>query len=392
MATPTKPATPGPTHRLLYRGSISLPDSYIPLDGLSFTARISDMHSTLFNNPLALTLESLRGLPLHLLETAKVSETWIEPPGDILVDIHPDATVTRLFFENLFCLTPITASSGRTEYGVRLSVTQSHDPETPDLLIYGELRDVPPTATEPVPSSSSAAPKTLHLLAAHILPGPPPALAPRLPRPDDPTPRRPPPAFGAKRKLDTAGISFDLADVAKRTRVGDKGKGKALAKESSEEAMRRAAAEVMLRMPKPGRSSSAGQVSVTVLGKDARVGAKKDVFKVPSVPVRAARAGERVAPEADVFGTVNDEPPDAPVVDGSLEKENKMAVKKAVTKALGKHGYPKTHAEFNNLYQMCYHGASFALRRRMAASIIDAPTIDRFVSAHIQMYVHDAPS
>ncbi len=85
MATPSK-AVP-PTHRLLYRGSLALSDSYLPLDGLSFSARISDIHSSpaLLNNPLALTLESMRGLPLHLLGTVKVKDTWIDPPGDILV-------------------------------------------------------------------------------------------------------------------------------------------------------------------------------------------------------------------------------------------------------------------------------------------------------------------
>ncbi|KAI0359223.1 hypothetical protein OH77DRAFT_1517774 [Trametes cingulata] len=392
MSTPSK--TLAPTHRLLYRGSLSLPDSYLLLDGLSFSTKISNNHSSpaLLNNPLALTLESMRGLPLHLLGTVKVKETWIDPPGDILVDIHPDATLTRLYFENIFCLTPVTsASGGRTDYGVRVSLTENNDPDTPDLLIYGELREPSPPADAPVPSTSSAPPKTLHLLAARILPGPPPPPTFRLPRPDDPTPRRPPPTFNAKRKRDASGLPFNLAassaDGSKRTKTNDKGKGKALlAADGSEEAMRQAAAEVMLRMPKPSKSDGAAQVSVKALGKDARVGVRKEVFKVPSLPVRVSRA------ETDVFGTVNGEPPDGTTSDGSIEKENKTAVKKAVKERLGKHGISKTHSEFKEVFQMCYQGVSFALRRRMSTALIDATTIDHFVTAHVKMYVLDAPS
>ncbi|KAI0628352.1 hypothetical protein C8Q77DRAFT_1022364, partial [Trametes polyzona] len=354
------------THRLLYRGSLSLPDAYLTLDGLSFSAKMSDSHSSpgLLNNPLALTLESMRGLPLHLLSTVKVKDTWIDPPGDIVVDVHPEAALTRIYFENLFCLTPITSPNSRTEYGVRVSLTENNDPGTPDLLIYGELRDAPLSSESALPSTSLSLPKSLHLFAARILPGPPPPATFRLPRPDDPTPRRPPPTFsGAKRKRDavpfdlTAGTSSD-ASMSKRPKVGDKGKSKASANDS-EDAMRKAAAEVMLRMPKPGKTAA----NVKALGKDARVGVKKDVFKVPNVPVRTGSGSTRAAPsEPDVFGSVGEgERLDVPVGDASVEKENKMAVKKAVTKRLAEHGIAKTHTEFKELFQTCYHGSSFAL-------------------------------
>ena len=85
MDTPSK--TAAPSHRLLYRGSLSLPDSHLLLDGLSFTVKLGDAHGSpaLLSNTLALTLESLRGLPLHLIGTVRVKDTWIEPPGDINV-------------------------------------------------------------------------------------------------------------------------------------------------------------------------------------------------------------------------------------------------------------------------------------------------------------------
>lgn len=247
-------------------------------------------------------------------------------------DIHPDSALTRFYFENIFCLNPITSADGRSDLGIRVSLTENStcfpcngplyadhsldDPDTPDLLIFAELRDAPPSSSDvPMASTSISPPKVLHLLAARILPGPPPPPSFRMPRPDDPTPRKPPASFGAKRKRDTSGVPFDLSAAvgAKRTKTGDaKGKGRAGAMD--EEAMRKAAAEVMLRMPKPGVKS----LNVKALGKDARVGVKKDVFKVPSVPVR------RTASESDVFGSVANGPSDAPGADGGIEKENKM--------------------------------------------------------------------
>ncbi|KAI0827676.1 hypothetical protein BC628DRAFT_148590 [Trametes gibbosa] len=321
MSTPSKTATS--TYRLLYRGSVALSDSYQQLDGLSFSTKTSDVHSSpaLLNNPLALTLESMRGLPLHHLGTVKVKDMWIDPPGDILVDIHPEAALTRIYFENIFCLSPITSANSRTEYGVRVSLTENHDPDTPDLLIYGELRDTP-ESLDPLPSTSSTAPKTLHLLAARILPGRPPPTTFRLPRPDDPTPRRPPPTFGGKRKRDSVGLPFGLTDASKRVKGNEKGKAKASAKDG-EDAMRKAAAEVMLRMPKPGRNGAApANATMKALGKEARVGVKKDIFKVPNLPVRSGSG--RADQNSDVFGTVSREPPDAAMGDDGVHKENKM--------------------------------------------------------------------
>ena len=83
-STPSKALAPA--HRLVYRGSLSLSDSHLLLDGLSFTVNAAPTHGSpaLLNNTLALTLESLRGLPLHLIGTVRVKDVWIEPsPTDI---------------------------------------------------------------------------------------------------------------------------------------------------------------------------------------------------------------------------------------------------------------------------------------------------------------------
>ena len=77
------------THRLLYRGALSLPDSNLLLDGLSFTASLGaaalaatkakEASHDLFNHPLALALESMRGRPsLHLVGTVEMSKLWVD--------------------------------------------------------------------------------------------------------------------------------------------------------------------------------------------------------------------------------------------------------------------------------------------------------------------------
>ena len=90
--TPSRKRTISCSHRLLYRGALSLPDSYLVLDGLSFTTNISDSNVTrtpskrLLDNPLALALETMRGRPsLQLLGTVKLSDVWLDTSADVHV-------------------------------------------------------------------------------------------------------------------------------------------------------------------------------------------------------------------------------------------------------------------------------------------------------------------
>ena len=77
-----------PSYRLLYRGALSLPDSLILLDGLTFAARLDSpsKHSTfnLLQNPLALALESMRGRPsLRFMGTVLLRDVWLDESGGI---------------------------------------------------------------------------------------------------------------------------------------------------------------------------------------------------------------------------------------------------------------------------------------------------------------------
>ena len=87
-----------PTYRLLYRGAMSLPDSTILLDGLTFALRIDASSSVnaaaaasdmLLQNPLALALESMRGRPsLRFMGTVDMENPgkglWVDDSGSVI--------------------------------------------------------------------------------------------------------------------------------------------------------------------------------------------------------------------------------------------------------------------------------------------------------------------
>lgn len=150
------------------------------------------------------------------------------------------------------------------------------------------------------------------MYAARILPGPPPP-AVRPPRPDDPTPRKPPAhlleyAGGSKRKREAS--SANLTAAGKRAKAGVL---------QDDENVRRAR-EVMLYGPgaQPKKLSRAKTVG-------------DDVFKVPEVPLRAATL-EDISSQSmsqDIFGEVSsvskgkDKEVEKPG-SSELEKANKM--------------------------------------------------------------------
>ena len=77
-----------PSFRLLYRGALALPDSFLLLDGLTFVARLETPSKAsafaLMENPLALALESMRGRPsLRFLGTVRMSDLWLDGSGGV---------------------------------------------------------------------------------------------------------------------------------------------------------------------------------------------------------------------------------------------------------------------------------------------------------------------
>lgn len=214
--TPPQPPSSASIHRLLYRGALSLPNSHLLLDGITFAACL-DAGYNLLQNPLALALESMRGRPsLRFMGVVKLQDVWIDESGGIGMwvqcsldlsrsteayfhsrDIHPYATITNIYFQNMFCLSLLPSSPLSTptsDIGIKVALGDSGKLTPPDLIptrYIGHI-DGPDTTTMVIfarlPSINQ--PTTLQLTVARLIPHPPPQL--RLPRPDDPTPRKPP--------------------------------------------------------------------------------------------------------------------------------------------------------------------------------------------------------
>ncbi len=75
-----------PSHRLLFRGSLSVPDSRLVLEGFSFTVPIDNTRSPsvhLLQNPLALSLESMRGRSLALSGTTRVDAVLLDKMAEV---------------------------------------------------------------------------------------------------------------------------------------------------------------------------------------------------------------------------------------------------------------------------------------------------------------------
>lgn len=380
------------SHRLLYRGALTLPDSHLLLDGVSFTAALStgedeigkdssrNLELDLLNHPLALALESMRGRPsLHFLGAIKLSEVWIDEKstGVVSMDVHPQASLTRMYFETLFCLDGSITPFGRSEYGFRISLSDNDDPSASDILVYAQVSANDCAASVIDHASTSNAPsEPIQIVAARLLPGPPPAPAPPRPRPDDPTPRVPPSALASKRKRDISPAGQD-----KRSRITtDRGKEKATANDIDAEALRKAR-ETMKRMPKPPTTSTAAPVAARANGKES----KRGEFKVPKVP-QWTESVLSPMDDGDMFGAGYAAGTQAQSPE-EQEKTNKTVVKQATVRCLADHAINKQHPEFNDLYQTIYRGASFALRSQMRAGPVDLWSVYKFVDAHAKLYV-----
>jgi len=332
-----------PSHRLLFRGSLSVPDSRLLLEGLSFTLPIDNARSPsvkLLQNPLALALESMRGRTLALSGTSRVNSVHLDKMAEVDVDVHPSAFISRLYFENQLCSAPITSPHGHTDVGIRVTLGDLESQDASDILIYGQLLKT----QQFDPSSSTSLDTTpgpvLQLRAARIFTVPP-SQQPRPPRPDDPVPRFPPTLVCTKKRR---------AEESPSTRL----------KRRKEEAVLQKARDVMTRMPSADVIGSANRPKVFSRAKTVQ----EDVFKVPP-------------------------PPDLKALDISkeLEKANKAVVKRAASDCLAKHGIHKADANFKEIWGFVYRGTEFALRTQMQSRAIECRAAEKFAKVHTEMYV-----
>ncbi|KAI6125524.1 hypothetical protein EV401DRAFT_1855894 [Pisolithus croceorrhizus] len=413
-------STSGFSHRHLYRGALSLPDSYILLDGLTFSAKLPmnvpsstyDSPSTsqlsdalvrdLIHNPLALALESMRGRPsLRFNGTVRLKDIWTDEAGEVYMDIHPLATLSKVYFENILCLSPLLPfprggnCTKRTEIGVRIALGDTDGPETTEIVVFGETSEmIHPSQLVSATSSSTIPSPPLVARVARI------TTAPRAPRPDDPTPRKPPARlFG--------GLSASALGAGKRikplpTRCETNGKTR---NHGRDDAVCRAR-EVMLNLPN----------STAINGRSGNV----SVFKVPEIPQKINKTETRTnrfgpAPRGrtsvgEAGGEEIDKDIEAVLGDrrggDSIEAANKLVcassqamqskvtlkqrvqiIKKSAVRHLTRVGIPRTHPEFKDIFGFLYRGTAFALRIHMQTTILGEHIVDTVVETHTKLYV-----
>jgi hypothetical protein len=304
--------------------------------------------------------------------------------------IHPSAFLTQTYITNILLSMPFdddpsVHGSQRTSHAIKNALADTTTPSsskgastssgTTEIVVFGRATgDASPNGT------------ALRLVVARISLSPPalrtPDLQRRLPRPDDPTPRRPPLLyFGAKRPREVSGGSVfgDPAPSSKKAKSDPAllvvGK---VPTEQDREAQRRAR-DVMLGLHRSSSvssstSSRAGSVAPTNSKLDRKASAG-DPFKVPNLP--SARKGK----ERGGAST----PLDAPSPSSELnpyEEVNKLVrlpcassppssadvrlqfVKRTVVLLLAKRGVHKhTHPEYADVYSHVYRGSAFALVR-----------------------------
>ncbi|PBK63640.1 hypothetical protein ARMSODRAFT_962946, partial [Armillaria solidipes] len=116
--------------RLVYKGSLALPDSHATIDCIAFSAMLT-AQTTLLQNPLALALESLHGIAIRFVAVINLADVYYDAKAapSIVLDIHPQAVLSTVYFQNIFCLRPEQTHS----IGVQVTLG---DTDATNIVIY----------------------------------------------------------------------------------------------------------------------------------------------------------------------------------------------------------------------------------------------------------------
>lgn len=232
--------------------------------------------------------------------------------------------MTRIYFENIFCLTPFASTSKAnasaspltSDVGIKVALGDSGTPIHNLCYVvkfsHLAITDGPETTQVVIfARPCGLGDKTLNLIVARLTPHPPPtqASSPRLPRPDDPTPRKPPIFYTgdggmnvAKREFKRVGSALNPFGVNAKRRKVVSSNGTVLADLGSG-----------VRLG-PGKPSGRGN----------------EMFKVPEVPqhgkTTAKGKGKHVETEKDVFGSTGIDP--EPLPQSSSKGKRKRGIDK----------------------------------------------------------------
>lgn len=338
----------------------------------------------------------------------QLRDVYVDESGGVELDIHPHATLTRIYLENTFCLSPLPAASSssssskhtKSEIGMKVALGDSNGPETTQIIIYASLQ---PQQTLLTPNTT----RTIQLNVGRLTPHPPVQHHLRLPRPDDPIPRKPPVTFG--RDLKKSG-SLALAGSSSSS--------------TNRELKRVASGTVPGGATAPKRQKLMRVGSVADLGSGVRLGGETggvgQLFKIPELPIKHAtsKGKEKEKEKADVFGDVEEVPTrvigvgvesksnskggkkkaeDNEDVAATSERANKNLIKKATIAYLARTKDPtradnpsidKHHPDFKEFYGFVYRGVGYALRAKMKlGTVVDPELVDRLVGTHVRMYL-----
>lgn len=277
--------------------------------------------------------------------------------------------LTNTYFSNILCTLPLEPEPDhlykpdcqRTQYGIRIALGDDDtDPSTTSCLIFGRTMAV----------ASGSNDTYLRLIVARLSSTPPPVPLPsshlpdtpgarRMPRPDDPTPRKPPLLyFGNKRPRTESPETDDLGAAAvtegpgnKRPKMPPRGSGaltatgsstsginklKVKAKDSSKDKEKEAEAdrtrrarEVMLGLHRKSSGGSGTSVSTTSKSGAGRRASSSaaDPFKIPAIPILNGKKGkekERPTPSPSPMPTPTSASASVSPAAGHYEEVNKL--------------------------------------------------------------------
>ncbi|KAJ2918047.1 hypothetical protein MD484_g2355, partial [Candolleomyces efflorescens] len=314
----------------------------------------------------------------------------MDDSGCVEMDIHPRAMLSRIYFENMFCLKPFPNNdkgvSVKSDVGVKVALGDSDGPETTQVVIYAQVKPFDDLTQDKTP--------TVQLRVGRLTLRPPQQKPVRRPRPDDPIPRKPP-------------IVFGRTDSRATLKAGD---------------LKRVASTTLTLNGGPKRPKLVGGGSVSNLGSGVRLAptaSSGDVFKIPELPKQVAKHAQAKEEEKeDVFGGVSEATRPKPaggakgkrkadelddlleleeddIDGGALERTNKNKIKKATVSHLAQTKDPakkgmvidKNHPDFTEFYGVVYRGVCFAVRGRIRLEAVDLAIVERLLRLHTKMYL-----
>ncbi|KAG8992247.1 hypothetical protein FRB94_011895 [Tulasnella sp. JGI-2019a] len=394
--TPTR-TRQSQSHRLLYKG-------------ICFVAHLPPTSPTSFlNSPLPLALESMHGRPslriTSIISLASVADR-LDDAADVRLYWHPDASylANEFFMKVVWKLGGWDETNGRSNRCVKIALGDEDISEENELIIYGQCTPSTPT---------------VNFMVTRLLPK---QETRRLPRPDDPLPRRPNSIYTSPGRKGTKRLLSVREASPERDRDRLKKKGKIiLPPDRTTGRMPFSRTQTMPTLVFGGSKSGARAPSPAFINNGALLQAmggirrsgsgdnhgrgglvrshsrgnsinsalaiEDNVFKVPEPVVQNQNQSKMFgsAGSSSVAVTAEKEKEER----SELETINKNAIKRQTTAILASNGVPKEHPEFRDIYNWVQRGVVFALRKSINVKRLERDQVKALVTTHVEMYMDE---